>query len=289
MSAQLDRIGRIIAPVMINGRGPFRFMLDTGATHTVVAESTLARLELMPAPDTRIAVSGISGSEIAPTVHIDSLDAGDLHFRDLSLPVLAGPVFQGLDGILGMDGFDGMRLSADFLKDRITISRSRGQRPGAAYSIIQVEFLSERLLMVEGHVGRVRVKAIIDTGGTRTIGNRALLVALIERRQNSAQSVQTSVVDATQIWHPGMTGRVPAIRVGESTIGHLDVTFGDFEIFRTWRLQNEPALLIGVDALGTLADLTIDYRRKEVALLPRPVERPPAVAVKEKWNSFADR
>src|SRR5690606_32715782 len=32
-----DRIGRIIAPVIINGQGPFRFVVDTGATHSAIS------------------------------------------------------------------------------------------------------------------------------------------------------------------------------------------------------------------------------------------------------------
>lgn len=286
VSTRLDRIGRIIAPVMINGRGPFRFMLDTGATRTVLAESTLAKLDRTADPHACVSISGVTGSELAAAVHIDTLDAGDLHFRDLSLPVLTGPVLDGIDGILGMDGFDGLRLSADFIKDRITISRSRAERPGLRFSTVHVEFVSGRLLMIDVQVGRVPVKAIIDTGGPRTIGNEALLAALIKGRQHIAQSLQTSVVDATQVSRPGMMGRVPVLRLGSATIENLDVTFGDFAIFSKWGLENEPALLIGMDVLGTLADLTVDYRRKEVDLQPRPLERPVS---QKQWHSLTYR
>jgi predicted aspartyl protease len=31
-----DQIGRIWAPVFINGRGPFRLVLDTGASHSAI-------------------------------------------------------------------------------------------------------------------------------------------------------------------------------------------------------------------------------------------------------------
>ncbi|MEA3176106.1 MAG: gag-polyprotein putative aspartyl protease, partial [Gammaproteobacteria bacterium] len=31
-----DEIGRIWAPVVINGRGPFRLVLDTGASHSAI-------------------------------------------------------------------------------------------------------------------------------------------------------------------------------------------------------------------------------------------------------------
>src|ERR1700722_16903116 len=286
VSTRLDRIGRIVAPVMINGRGPFRFMLDTGASRTVVAESTLAKLDRLVDPNTCVPVSGVTGSELAAVVHIDTLDAGDLHFRDLSLPVLTGPVLYGIDGILGMDGFDGLRLSADFIKDRITISSSRAEHVGLSYSTIPVKFVSERLLMIDVQVGRVPVKAIIDTGGLRTIGNEALLAALVKGHQHISQSLQTSVVDATQVSRPGMMGRVPVVRLGSATIEDLDVTFGDFAIFGKWGLESEPALLIGMDVLGTLAGLTVDYGLKEVDLQPRPLERPMS---QKQWHSLTYR
>ena len=286
ISTRVDRIGRIIAPVTIDGRGPFRFMLDTGATRTVLAEATLAKLDRIADSCVCVPISGVTGSELAAAVHIDTLDAGDLHFRNLSLPVLTGPVLDGIDGILGMDGFDGMKLSADFIKDRITISRSRAERPGAKYSVIPVEFVFERLLMVEVTVGGVHAKAVIDTGGPRTIGNEALLTALLTGRQRIAQSIETRVVDATQVSQAGMMGRVPALRLGGTTTDNLDVTFGDFAIFSNWGLQNEPALLLGMDVLGTLSNLSIDYKRKEVALQPRPLERPVS---QTRWHSLTYR
>jgi predicted aspartyl protease len=286
VSTRFDRIGRIIAPVMINGRGPFRFMLDTGATHTVLAESTLAKLDRTTDPDTHVPVSGVTGSELTGTVHIDSLDAGDLHFKDMDLPVLKGAVLDGIDGILGMDGFDGMKWSADFMRDRFTLSHSLAEPAGFSYSVIPVEFVSERLLMIDARVGHVPVKAIIDTGGLRTIGNQALLTALVNGHQGLAHTFETTVVDATEMSQPGTMGRVPLFKLGGATIENLEVTFGDFEIFRDWDLSKEPALLIGMDVLGTLANLSVDYRRKEVELLPRPLQRP---AGERQWHSLTFR
>ena len=47
------------------------------------------------------------------------------------------------------------------------------------------------------------------------------------------------------------------------------VTFGNLHVFRVWGLEHEPALLIGMDLLGTVERLVIDYRRREVQLKPR--------------------
>src|SRR3954453_8876283 len=39
-----DRIGRIWAPVLINGKGPFRLVLDTGASHSAIIGRVATRL-----------------------------------------------------------------------------------------------------------------------------------------------------------------------------------------------------------------------------------------------------
>jgi hypothetical protein len=38
------------------------------------------------------------------------------------------------------------------------------------------------------------------------------------------------------------------------------------EIFKQWQLSKEPAILIGMDALGVLDTLVIDYRRHELQI-----------------------
>ena len=52
---RIDKVGRILAPVMVNGVGPFRFILDTGAKRSVLSPRAAARLNLVPAAETSIA------------------------------------------------------------------------------------------------------------------------------------------------------------------------------------------------------------------------------------------
>ena len=44
------------------------------------------------------------------------------------------------------------------------------------------------------------------------------------------------------------------------------MTFADVYIFKQWKLTSEPAIMIGMDALGTLDTLIIDYRRHELQM-----------------------
>src|SRR5690606_10951551 len=41
-----DRVGRVVAPVMVNGRGPYRFIIDTGANRSAVARHLAEELGL---------------------------------------------------------------------------------------------------------------------------------------------------------------------------------------------------------------------------------------------------
>jgi hypothetical protein len=134
---------------------------------------------------------------------------------------------------------------------------------------LHLQFRSGRLPVVAGYVGRVRIRAIFDTGGTHTLGNRALLEALSAGRGMVLDQRTTRVIDATQTWQAATAAQVPQIRLGETSIENLSVSFGDFHVFDVWGLKDQPALLIGMDVLGSLAALHIDYRRRELDVLPR--------------------
>ncbi len=61
---------------------------------------------------------------------------------------------------------------------------------------------------------------------------------------------------------------MPKVRIGAAELRGLEVTFGDLHVFRIWKLENQPALLIGMDLLGTVQRLVIDYRRREIQIKP---------------------
>ena len=58
----------------------------------------------------------------------------------------------------------------------------------------------------------------------------------------------------------------PPIMLGKIEIRGARITYGEVRIFEHWHLTHEPALLIGMDALGLLDALIIDYRRHELQL-----------------------
>ena len=61
----------------------------------------------------------------------------------------------------------------------------------------------------------------------------------------------------------------PPIRLGDAQLTNIYVVYGDIRVFELWDLQRQPALLVGMDVLGTLHTLVIDYRLKQVQIRTR--------------------
>lgn len=258
-----DGIGRIAAPVMINGQGPFRFILDTGANQSVLTKRVVDAVGLTLTPESQLMLHGVTGSLVVQAVKLDSLQTGDLIQRDLRVAVL-NSVMGGADGILGTQGFEGLRVTVEFNNDRLRIERSRGQRARHNEGRIPAKLRFGRLLVVSGHVGTIRVKAVIDTGAEMTLGNIALRDALLRRRKNHEGHEDVRVVGLDETSQTGRYLRTPMIRLGEAEIEGVPIVYGDIHVFKMWELQDEPALLVGMDILGSLEKLVIDYQREEI-------------------------
>ncbi|MGH8228041.1 MAG: retropepsin-like aspartic protease [Steroidobacteraceae bacterium] len=262
-----DRIGRIWAPVYIDGKGPFRLVLDTGATHSAVTASVAKALGLVPDASHPIELHGVTGSAIVPSIRIESLEVGDLLIRSALLPIVPDAL-GGADGVLGTAGLAGMRIFIDFRNDRITIARSRGRRAPLGFVTIPLEIKHHHLLTTNARVGSVRVTAIIDTGSEVSVANLALREALL-RHRSSTQFSKDEIIGATDTMAIGEGTAVPPIFIGAIAILGAHITTGSLHIFDVWHLTAQPAILIGMDALGRVDVLVIDYRRRELQILTR--------------------
>ncbi len=261
-----DRIGRIWVPVHIDGKGPFRLVLDTGAQRSAVIPQVVQTLGMPLDRSPPVILRGVTGSAVVPTIQVGSLSVGDLWVGPARVPVVQD-AFGGAEGLLGTDGMQDHRIYIDFRNDFINISRSRGRR--AALGFTPIPFLPDpmNLLVIWAEIGGLTVRAIVDTGAQATVGNEALRQAL---RRQVARNTRgpDEVFGATGAKQIGVGARISPIRIGDLSIRDAHVTFSDLHIFDTWRIGDEPALVIGMDVLGLLDTLVIDYRRRELHIRP---------------------
>ena len=269
-----DQIGRIWAPVRINGKGPFRLVLDTGASGSGVIARVAKVLGLVPDTSAPVRLQAVTGAATVPTINVDSLAIGDLQIGDARLPLIPDAL-GGAEGVLGNEGFTDRRVYIDFHHDFISITRSHNQRAEPGFVTVPFSLDHGRLLVVNTELDGVRAKAIIDTGGEISVGNLALRDALLRRRGKGPASVE-SIEGVTTDIQTGEGRKGSPIEFGPFKLLLPRMTFADVRIFEYWKLTSKPALLIGMDVLGLLDTLIIDYRRCELQLrLPtdRPVAR----------------
>jgi|GEM_PF-3139066 len=100
-----------------------RFLLDTGATHTILFKSFLTRNNLhLPLNTKRMNYQGLAGNSTAPLVYVD-LTLGRIHVPNVLVMVVDDPpVFPG-DGILGMNVLKQFRMDLNPADLKLTLSQ----------------------------------------------------------------------------------------------------------------------------------------------------------------------
>jgi predicted aspartyl protease len=250
---------------MINGQGPFRFIVDTGASRSTVTPELVQKLGLHASADT-VRLNGITGTAQVPAVKILSLQAGDLRIENIDVPVVWAPLMAGADGFLGAAGLTAERLLVDFAHNRVVISSASRRGSLADFMRIHGTRVEGGLITVAAVVAGVRVRAVIDTGSERSLGNLVLQSALSQRHHPGAVSHTTNVYGATTDVVPGDAQTAPTIAIADLRIADVTLVYGDFNIFKVWNMEHEPALIIGMDVLGTVERMAIDFQHADLFL-----------------------
>jgi predicted aspartyl protease len=263
-----DHIGRVVVPVKINGQGPFRFIVDTGANHSTISPELVRVLALKTGTQSLITLDGITGAAQVTYVSIDRLQAGDLTLEDTTLPVVLGSVMGGADGILGAAGMSEKSLLIDFQRNRVAIASHMEAAARTRASKIHAARVASGLIVLDTLIAGVHVQAVLDTGAERTLGNLALREALRSQQLGKKGFVAhlTSVYGATKEVEPGEVLAAPTISIDSLRITDVAIVYGDFHIFKVWGMQGKPAMILGMDVLGTVSSLNIDFKNQTVYL-----------------------
>lgn len=263
-----DAEGRAIALISINGQGPFRFIIDTGANRSVLSRALAMRLGL--ANSGQGVVHSIDGAETAPLVNVDSLSFGALRLSSGDTPVLDGPMLGGENGLLGVDGMVGRVLHVDFTKHCVEIYEGGAQVPLQGWLSVPALMRFGALLMVRGEIQGVGVNVLIDTGSNVSLANEQFRDALrgvaarsVEYHGDRAFTFGRPIVLAQRVW-------TPRLHLGHTVIDSVNAYVGNFHVFDFWGLQNEPTLLIGMDVLARAREMAIDYEHGVVHFRKRP-------------------
>lgn len=267
-----DMSDRMTTPVYINGQGPFNFFVDTGANRSGIAKEIAALLKL-PAGQPTI-VHGIAAPALTQTVNVDDLKVGSLHTRLHDAPAFARNDL-GADGLIGLDVLHDRVVNMNFAVNRIEVARHI-YNTGAWRTVFGQNYLgttipahqrSGQLTIIDAQAGRTKMACFIDTGADSSVGNEALMRAVqAQVPPEKWLSAEVVIRSATGQTVDGIVARVPSMRIGDVHLTNFILAFANLHTFDLWQLQDEPALLVGMNLLRLFDFVTIDFAESQVTL-----------------------
>jgi predicted aspartyl protease len=261
VEAEADRT-RLSVPVWLNDRGPYRFIVDSGADRSVVGEGVATRLALPAGPGVRL--FDVAGNRDASTVRLGSLRVGSSRVDNIVAPVLQER-HMGAQGILGIDALADQRLMMDFEKNEVTVQDARRRPPDVAADEIVVVAKRRRgqLIITQAAAGATRIQAVIDTGAEVTLGNGALRAQVLGgKRPLASEQIELVGVSGERITADMVV--VPRMRIGRLSLENVPIAFAEIPPFRLFGLTETPAVLLGTDVLEAFRRVSLDFAAKRV-------------------------
>ncbi|MDN5781592.1 MAG: aspartyl protease family protein [Luteimonas sp.] len=242
--------GRIYVQARVNGYGPMRFGVDTGASGMARADASLVSSLGLAVKGQSTTSDGVQDAEVDMT-HLDSVQLGNLTRRNLDVITrdYGGHMSSGaaFSGIIAREFFADGLLVIDYPDRTLSFSRTRSLSPA------QKNVLSyQRAFRIPVSIGELRTEGNLDTGANVTfVLPRSLYEKVAASRLERAGRGQLTngVIETGRAVVPG------PFRVGSATLSDVEVRVSD----------DYPELLIGSRALQDLV-LVIDQRSKSVAI-----------------------
>jgi len=260
-----DGFQRMTVPVRVSGMGPYRFLVDTGADRTAISRELAAHLGLEAGAAAEL--HSIARESTVQTVTVPSLQLTRRELKVRDAPLLLGEN-MGADGILGVDSLHSQRIMFDFEKQTMSIVPSATpdfvDEPGTI--VVEANRRNGRLIVTEATANGHSVVVIIDTGSQISLGNQALHRALIGNKQLSgSEEVMLESVTGDKLFGDYISVR--EITMGPVGLNNLAIVFANSHIFKQLKLQDRPALLLGMNAMRAFKKVSIDFAAKRLRLV----------------------
>jgi predicted aspartyl protease len=273
IALEKERNDRVTVPVTIKGTGPYRFMVDTGAQATVVS-STLADQLGLTERGSAILV-GVASKAPVETAAIPQFALGNREFYIRTAPIVEPKNLGGADGILGLDSLQDQRVLIDFVKKKIFVADAKKLGGNLGYEIVvKARRKLGQLIITGARINGVETDVIVDTGSQASVGNLALLDRL--RRARAIDDGTVTDINGAEITTPVRVVR--RLDIDDMTLSEIPIMFTDAPPFESLGLDDEPALILGINELKLFRRVAIDFNKQQVLFdLPRGTRHQDAI------------
>jgi predicted aspartyl protease len=263
LAFRIDRDDRMTVPVLLGGKGPFRFLVDTGANRTVVSTALAAAMGLSSGPVKTL--HSVSGTTLVRTANVPRLELSRGRVRSVEAALLEA-AHMGADGIVGVDSLRSEKVIFDFRRRVISIVPAKQRvrdEPGTI--VVSGKLKQGHLIVTSATANRVPLMAVLDTGSEITMGNAALR-ARLEARGKLGPPERVAMKSVTGQVLIGEAFHMKTVTFGDVELHDLVILFTSAPIFHQLGLESRPALLLGMNALRAFDKVSIDFGRKQLRM-----------------------
>jgi predicted aspartyl protease len=251
----------IVITATLNGKGPFRFLLDTGATDHVIKPEVAQALGLKVEGGGAID-AGARQKISAGLVRVAEVRIGSFTLERQRFFVTPLPASYPFEGFLGAEFFKSFIVSIDFRQSLITLIRPSAFRYHGSGISLPLKFHEGLIPQVKGEVDDNDGWFKLDTGYN---GSLALFRNFIEQHKllakyspqktsSGGQTVTGEVADSA-------VAQIRRLKLGDLTINNVLTSFS---------LDKEGSNSAFSGAIGILIlkqfNIIIDYNRQRVIL-----------------------
>jgi predicted aspartyl protease len=260
-----DSTERMTVPVLLSGRGPYRFLVDTGADRTAISREVARSLQFVSSEPA--VLHSIAGVSTITTARVPSLQLTRNEIRGINAPMLEGANI-GADGILGVDSLRSQRVMFDFQSGTMSIVPSAvpdfKAEPGTI--VVQGQRRNGRLIVTEATANDHPLTVVIDTGSQVSIGNMALRRALLGGHVLKS-SGQVELLSVTGDKIAGEYMLLRDLEIAGVGLKGLAIVFADAHTFKQLKLNKKPALLLGMNAMRAFKKVSIDFTSRKLRVI----------------------
>jgi predicted aspartyl protease len=276
-----DSTRHVVVPTMVNGKGPFDFILDTGADETGVFSWLAKQLDLPAAGAGQI--SGATGSAATVLSRLSTLSVDGHEITNVSAITMPDrPDGAKLGGVVGVDLMTGRFTLLDFgCGTAALLPLSSGHRIAGAHArlVKAGSIKGGKQLTLVAKINGAPGLALLDSGSRTTIINwRFASAAGLDPKLPSFRDGDPAR-GATQKAVSSRVGPIGTVKFAGITREAVTARVADLPFLQESGLSDEAVMILGLDLLrGTR--VTIDYSERRFWIAPSSCPSPKKSAAK---------
>lgn len=259
-----DAFDRPMVGTVVNGVGPLPFIIDTGASKSIIYRGLTAMIGLQALPNQSkriLTATGYKRVLVYPVTDFFVLGRTLEVSETVALPDIIGSDAKGL---IGVDMLAGLTLYIDMEAGEADLSAVPPS--GEEWITVQGRPVAYGSLALEVNIGGLDIPVIVDTGASDTVINTAGSEAIGRSATGvSRETITASISRGKEMVFTAL--RVPSFKIGDFGRTNMRLVVSDLPVFAMLGARDVPAIILGMDLLGQ-QPFAIDFKNWRLNIKP---------------------